>query len=85
MMKIQREHYGFMRDAIAGAISQSDLDALRQALRADSRVKDFDKRVRWDVLHRSVPSAWICDNVYKYADDSHLDTALKRIMAECFG
>ena len=73
-----------MRDAIAGAVSQSDLDAIRHAVRLDPRVKDFDKRVRWDVIYRAVPSAWICDNIYAYADDSHLDTALKRIMAECF-
>jgi hypothetical protein len=44
-----------------------------------------DKRFRWDCLwmanhtHRAAMSAWF-SKVYRYCDDSHIDTALRRII-----
>ena len=42
------------------------------------------KRFRWDLLY-SVPYAirvvWF-DRIYKYANDEHIDTALRRYVAE---
>jgi hypothetical protein len=45
-------------------------------------VRDLDMRLRWDCLWSSVPSRWVCDNIYPYANDEHLDTALRRILKE---
>jgi hypothetical protein len=78
-MKIKPEHYDYIRAAMA-TVPSDKVDAHREALKHDSRVRDLNMRLRWDVLHATVPSRWICDNVYPYANDTHLDTALRRIM-----
>jgi hypothetical protein len=78
-MKVKPEHYEHMRAAMA-SIPAEKVAAHREALKSDPRVRDLDMRLRWDVLHATVPSAWICDNIYPYANDTHIDTALKRIM-----
>ena len=48
--------------------------------RADA-VKDLDKRYRWDLLFAagSFSREWTTE-VYKYADDTHIDTALRSII-----
>lgn len=45
---------------------------------------DWKKRFRWDTLF-SIPYSERCawfDEVYKYADDTHIDTALRKIMKD---
>ena len=83
-MKIEAQHYEHMRGAILSVFTQSKLDTLRQSIKESGRFKDFDKRVRWDMLFLSLPAAWVCDNLYAYADDAHIDTALRKILAENF-
>lgn len=44
---------------------------------------DFsDKRVRWDYFHATGREglAFLCQTIYSYANDAHLDTALKSIL-----
>ena len=80
-MKITPEHYATIYKAI-----QSYIDArpglvkemLDMAL-TEPGVKDYKKLVRWNLCYLVIPSKWICDNIYPYANDDHLDTALKRI------
>jgi hypothetical protein len=81
VVKIRPEHYAYLRDAIA-TIPLAAVDAHRAAVLESGRFTDLDKRVRWDLLHSVVPAAWICDNLYPYMNDSHLDTALRAIVAE---
>ncbi len=77
-MKIKPEHYAHIRDAMALAlksnqgISTATYEA--QGLTA--------KRFRWDLFWTAKLSQWVSDNVYKYANDEHLDTALKAIVKE---
>lgn len=81
-MKIKTEHYQFMKDAIAG-LHPDTVAYLKQRAAEDSRVKDKAKLLRWDLLYISeAGSRWICDNIYPYADDNHIDTALRKIMRE---
>lgn len=80
-MKIKTEHYKEMLNVL----SKVDKDAVRkhkEALKQDARVKDIEKRFRWDLLYAAKLSPWICDNLYSYLDDSHIDTALKSIIKE---
>jgi len=84
-MKIKPEHYEHIRDAMFATLARFGVDNLaryREELAADPRVRDLDMRLRWDVLHASVGSRWICDEIYPYANDTHLDTALRRVMQE---
>lgn len=77
-MKIKPEHYEHIRAAIA-SLDPAKVAAHLDNLRADRRVRDIGMRYRWDLLWAAVPSRWVCDNVYPYANNDHLDTALRRI------
>lgn len=79
-MKIKPEHFAHIRDAIAP--HADELREYKGTLASDPRVKDVDKRLRWDASYAYVKSAWICDNLYPYMDDSHVDTALRAVMRE---
>ena len=74
-MKIKPEHYEHMRAAIA----PSDTARLRDEYRA---LALSSKRYRWDLTYAAKLSPWICDNLYAYLDDTHIDTALRRIVAD---
>ena len=79
-MKIRQEHYRHIRDAIrpnAGKIASH-----RQFIINEGKAKDVEKRLRWDLLYYADLSPWICDNLYSYLDDTHIDTALKQIVKE---
>ena len=81
-MKIRPEHYDHMREAIAPVIARVDPAAYRARIIAEGKAKNPDKRVRWDYLYAAKLSAWICDNLYSYMNDEHIDTALRSIMQE---
>lgn len=51
-------------------------------LAADPKVKDLEKRFRWDLLWSTKMSSWVSGTLYKYMDDSHLDSALKQVVKE---
>ena len=79
-MKITQEHYKHMLDAMKWHVLS--IPNRRKAIATDPRVKDAAKRLRWDLLYDSVTSRWICDNLYSYVDDTHIDTALRSIMRD---
>ena len=79
-MKIKSEHYIIMIDAIAKLSESINMPSYLESLREDPRVKDPLKRFRWDLMSSAVGSRWICDNLYSYANDDHIDTALRRIV-----
>jgi len=81
-MKILAEHYTHMAAAIAPVIARVDPASYRAQIVAEGKSKNPDKRVRWDYLYAAKLSSWICDNLYSYMDDAHIDTALRAIMAE---
>ncbi len=71
-MKITKAHIEYMRQAIGGIINAPTLEQYQsQGLTA--------RRWRWDLFHLAIGSKWVCDNLYGYANDSHIDTALKHI------
>lgn len=80
-MKMKPDHYNHMKSAIA-SIDTAKVASHKEALTHDARVKDLEKRFRWDLCHAAIPSSWICDNLYSYLDDSHVDTALRSIIRE---
>ena len=76
-MKIKPEHYQTLKTAATAMIKAHPnvRDSYREAGYSD-------KRYRWDLLHASVGSTWVCRELYPYLDDTHIDTALRRILAE---
>ena len=83
-MKLKREHYDHIKAAVSRLFHEVDLR--RDAIVRQGRAKDVEKRLRWDLLFATPGmSRWICDNIYPYANDDHIDTALRRIMSHAPG
>lgn len=72
-MKITKEHIARMRAAIGQASKAPTWHQYKTAgLSA--------KRWRWDVARIAGLIPFMCDTLYKYADDTHIDTALRHIL-----
>lgn len=80
-MKIKPEHYNHLQNEFK-KIDPARIAAHRESLQTDPRVKDLEKRLRWDCLWSVGLSRYLSDNIYSYANDDHIDTALKKIMKE---
>ena len=72
-MKIKPEHVNHIRTEMMRSGSTPTLQSyLAHGL--------SEKRWRWDWCYRTPGlNKWICDNIYPYANDDHLDTALRQI------
>ncbi len=84
-MKITPEHRRHMQHAMSARLASYPPDALAaylQSIQTDPRVTDWGKRYRWDLCHAAGLTPFLCKEVYPYANDSHIDTALKAIMKE---
>ena len=67
---MKQEHYDYIASKVEH--NQIKLDRyLKKGLTS--------KRYRWDLLYGAKLSHWICENVYDYLDDSHIDTAVRAI------
>lgn len=71
-MKITVEHCDYIRTAICSGKKLYLQDYLKLGL--------SEKRWRWDCLWAAGISQWVSDNIYPYANDEHIDSALKRIL-----
>jgi len=71
-MKIKPEHIDYIKHAICQ-------DAKAPTLSEYTNKGLTAKRWRWDLLYRAKLSQWVCDNIYPYANDEHLDSALRHI------
>ena len=81
-MKITPEHYAHIKQQIANIWTVEKHIAHKQFIANEGKVKDIEKRLRWDWSYYAKLSPFICDNIYTYADDTHVDTALKNIIKE---
>lgn len=83
-MKIKPEHYAFIRDAIARKFTAEQVEAYTARIQREGKARDVGKRVRWDFMWHSVEPDFVCRKIYPYANDDHIDTALRAIMRELF-
>ncbi len=84
-MKITPEHYAHLLDALRRRMTTITPEQLRtyfEHLAHDPQVADPHKRLRWDLLWSSGLTAWVCDTLYPYLNDDHIDTALRRAIME---
>ncbi len=71
-MKIKPEHYATLRDTLA------DVMHLYPEF-----VQRFGERgARWALVKEARASNWLCDTLYTYLNDDHINTALRRITTE---
>ncbi len=81
-MKVKPEHYAALTAAITP--NRGKIASHREAIVREGKAKDVDKRVRWDLLWaipRDVRTPLV-DAIYRYANDDHLDTALRAIVRD---
>lgn len=72
-MKITQEHYQVLSNAINKAVP--NIPSLTEYRAAGMTAK----RWRWDLLWAAKIGPWIGKNIYPYANDDHIDTALRKI------
>jgi len=77
-MKIKPEHFEMLR----AAVGKHNTAFHRERYKA---AELSDKRYRWDLLYHAqrigaLPEHFICDTIYPYANDEHIDTALRRLI-----
>lgn len=84
-MKMQKEHYEQLKTMIEQSLAINDKTIFE--IQETYECSDLsEKRMRWDLLY-SVPykqrSEWFDKNeIYKYLDDDHIDTALRQLTKE---
>lgn len=74
-MKITPEHYNHLRGLVMPHM-QAHPDSEYQLAGLSS------KRWRWDCLYAARAHDFICQDLYGYLDDDHIDTALRHIAKE---
>jgi hypothetical protein len=80
-MKILPEHYGQIKQVFSQ--NKDKITSYRTTLLELAKPpKDLEMRLRWDAINVLLGSAWICHKIYPYANDTHLDSALKKIVEE---
>lgn len=80
-MKITKEHYNIIKNAMQEKAFL--LPSIKSHIKYETRQpKDLEMRIRWDLFYASGISQFVCKDVYIYANDEHIDTALKMIMKE---
>ena len=81
-MKINPEHYATLKNAIDSAIADANKPLASFAI-TYKEAGLSDKRFMWDWFRASkLSSVWICDVIYPYAADPHIDTALRKIFKD---
>ncbi len=87
-MKIKPEHVKQMKDEILSSIEASG--GLSEVVRKyetgnfslSDKVKDLNTRFVWDMLWLAGLSGFLCENIYAYANDTHITTALKSFLPQ---
>lgn len=85
-MKIQQDHYEILLQA-AKKVKENYPEFTLQNYIDNKLGKDHERRFRWDLsygMKKFLPDYFICDVLYKYMNNSHLDTALKKLVKEVF-
>ena len=82
-LKIKKEHFDYIAAKIVETLENNpDAVAVYESgnFHNSDKVKCLQTRFNSDLLRYSVGSKWICDNLYPYMNDNHLETALNRIV-----
>lgn len=77
-MKITAEHQTHILSEINAVLDRSELTISQVVANYKERSLSM-QRMRWDLLYAAKLSKWLCDNIYSYANDEHIDTVLRNI------
>lgn len=79
-MKILPEHYQYMKNEICKVAIHARTE--RAAISNNPKVKDKELCFAFGMAHIANLARYVCENIYPYADDTHLATAYKKIIKE---
>ena len=79
-MKIKQEHYDYMKNKMEEF--SNEIKKHREFLVKERKTKDIEKRLRWDLMYMTKLTPFLCNELYPYLNDNHIDTTLKHIMVE---
>jgi len=79
-MKITLDHYMHIARSL-----NNIRPFLLQARIAYKKSGLSDKRFHWDMVRHAGLITWLCDNIYPYANDDHINTALRRYFSDLQG
>lgn len=80
-MKMTTEHYNQLQSAIV-AKHNAMLKDHAQDYSFYLNAGHSAKRHAWDLLHAAGMTPFVCDTLYKYLNDDHINTALAKIHKE---
>jgi len=82
-MKIQPVHYQAIKAKFVANLAKfAEHRAFLLSPENKRPAKDIEMRLRWDALNQLFGAKYICDTLYPYLNDTHIDSALRNIMAE---
>mgnify|MGYP003637637815 CR=1 FL=1 len=85
MLKMKEQHLTTIQHGIARLLAGAPLlieDYENGKFSNAGRTKNLNKRFRWDCLHSVMSSKDVCNTLYPYLDDTHIDSALRHVMTE---
>jgi len=63
-----------------GKLNPAKINEQRIYIVSEGKSADIEKRLRWDCFRAAGLASYACANIYPYASDEHIDTALRQIM-----
>lgn len=83
-MKIKKEHYDYMAKTLFAFCEENKIKILNHIayVRKEGKYKDLRTRIYWDLCRAASLSQYLCDEIYPYADDTHVFTALKHLLGK---
>ncbi len=85
-MKISDKNYQVLLESARSLHERwpENIPLHKQKLASDPKVKDVEKRLRWDLLRAIAPPSWVCKHLYDEdgLNDTHIDTALRNVVKE---
>lgn len=78
-MKITPADFDHIKTEIS-KFSREQILTHKQFIINEGKAKDVNKRLRWDVARAADLIPFFTNNLYKYCNDEHIDTALKRVL-----
>ena len=86
-MKMLPAHYDHLKAAFKLALADKGISMNEAIEEYESKLigKDHQMRCRWDILWYSkkhLSHDFVCGQLYKYLNDNHIDSALRKIVKE---
>jgi hypothetical protein len=83
-MKIKPEHFNKIKELIEVFLFKHGMENVIEKYETgkfprSEKVKDLQTRFNFDLYHYSEASKTLSTEIYRYADDTHIATALRRI------